>query len=75
MTSNDAHAEEAIKKQRTARSSGEDPLTRRVIGAFYHVYNRLDFGFLEAVYRNAMLIELDARGVHAVPERAHHSSA
>jgi GxxExxY protein len=29
-------------------------LTRRIIGAFYYVYDRLGFGFLEAVYRRAL---------------------
>ena len=31
-----------------------EPLTRSVIGAFYEVYNRLGFGFLESIYMNAL---------------------
>ena len=30
-------------------------LTDQIIGVFYEVYNELGFGFLESVYRNALL--------------------
>jgi GxxExxY protein len=33
-------------------------LTRKIIGAFYTVYNTLGYGFLEKVYENALAIEL-----------------
>ncbi len=33
-------------------------LTHQVIGCAYKVYNKLGFGFLESVYRRAMVIEL-----------------
>jgi len=33
-------------------------LTGMIIKAFYTVYNRLGYGFLEKVYENALLIEL-----------------
>ena len=33
-------------------------ITNRIIQAFYTVYNRLGYGFLEKVYENALLIEL-----------------
>ena len=33
------------------------------IGAFYRAYNRLGFGFLESVYRNALAKELNKAGV------------
>lgn len=33
-------------------------LTHQIIGAYYRVYNTLGHGFLESVYRNAMVIEL-----------------
>lgn len=36
--------------------------TRSIIGAFYEVYNTLDFGFLELVYKEALAKELVARG-------------
>ncbi len=38
-------------------------LTGRVIEAFYAVYNRLGYGFLERVYENALLVELRNRGL------------
>jgi GxxExxY protein len=38
-------------------------LTERVIEAFYRVYNILGYGFLEKVYENALLIELDRMGI------------
>lgn len=33
-------------------------LTRTIIGCAYQVYNQLGFGFLESVYKKAMIIEL-----------------
>lgn len=33
-------------------------ITKRIIKAFYTVYNTLGYGFLEKVYENALLIEL-----------------
>jgi GxxExxY protein len=38
-------------------------LTRRVIGAFYEVYNALGHGFLESVYSGTLARELTRRGV------------
>jgi len=34
-------------------------ITEKIIKAFYNVYNTLGFGFLEKVYENAMMIELE----------------
>ncbi len=34
-------------------------LSERVIEAFYRVFNSLGYGFLEKVYENAMIIELE----------------
>ena len=39
------------------------PLTRRVIGAFYDVYNELGHGFLEKVYQSALIIALEDDGL------------
>ena len=36
-----------------------------IIKAFYNVYNTLGYGFLEKVYENAMLIELQKLGLNA----------
>jgi len=33
-------------------------ITDKIIRAFYNVYNRLGFGFLEKVYERALIIEL-----------------
>lgn len=43
-------------------------LTGLVIQAFYEVYNELGFGFLESVYKKAMLIALRERGLRALDE-------
>ncbi|CAM4066419.1 GxxExxY protein [Flavobacterium antarcticum] len=37
-------------------------LTKEIIGIYYDVYNELGYGFLERVYQNAMVIELQKRG-------------
>jgi GxxExxY protein len=37
-------------------------ITQKIIEAFYLVYNKLGYGFLEKVYHNAMLIELKRMG-------------
>ncbi len=37
-------------------------LTKSLIGIYYDVYNELGYGFLEKVYQNAMLLELQSRG-------------
>ena len=38
-------------------------ITDKIIAAFYKVYNILDYGFLEKVYENAMVIELRKQGL------------
>jgi GxxExxY protein len=38
-------------------------LVYRVVGAFLRVYDRLGFGFLEVVYRNALAFELERAGI------------
>ncbi len=37
-------------------------LTLNILNAFYHVYNKLGYGFLEKVYENALAHELRKRG-------------
>ncbi len=39
-----------------------EDVTEGVIGAYYHIYNTLGYGFLEKVYENALTYELRARG-------------
>ena len=36
----------------------KEDITQKVIGAAYKVFNTLGFGFLESVYKKAMVIEL-----------------
>jgi len=43
-------------------------ITREIIGAFYEVYNTLGYGFLEAVYTRAMVLELRRRGLRVERE-------
>jgi GxxExxY protein len=43
-------------------SGPNDPLTEKIIGVFYKVYNELGFGFLKFVYREAMQIALGQAG-------------
>lgn len=38
-------------------------ITALAIKAFYNVYNKLGYGFLEKVYENSMLIELRKLGL------------
>lgn len=44
-------------------------LTDQILNAFYEVYNELGYGFLEKVYQNALYMELEMRGLQAVPQR------
>lgn len=46
----------------------QESITREIIGAFYAVYNDLDYGRLEAVYANALALELGWRGIKAARE-------
>jgi GxxExxY protein len=46
----------------------ERELTGAIIGAFYECYNRLETGYLESVYRRALVVELQAQGYHCAVE-------
>jgi GxxExxY protein len=43
-------------------------LTGRIIGAFFAVHKALGFGHVEAVYRRALVVELDYLGIPARQE-------
>lgn len=44
-------------------------ITDLIIKAFYNVYNKLGYGFLERVYENAMMIELIRLGLTAEKQK------
>lgn len=44
-------------------------LTEQILAAFFRVYNTLGYGFLEKVYENALLIELERAGLSAEAQR------
>jgi GxxExxY protein len=46
-----------------------EELTRKIIACAYTVYNKLGFGFLESVYKKAMMIELARMGLKAEEEK------
>jgi GxxExxY protein len=46
-----------------------EELTHKIIGCAYTVFNKLGFGFLESVYRKAMVIELTRDGIKVEEEK------
>ena len=46
-----------------------EELTHKIIGCAYAVYKKLGFGFLESVYRKAMVIELIRAGLKVEEEK------
>ena len=40
-----------------------EEITGEIIDSFYAVYNELGFGFLEKVYENSLVVELEERGL------------
>jgi GxxExxY protein len=46
-----------------------EELTHKIIGCAYIVYKKLGFGFLESVYRKAMVIELIRAGLKVEEEK------
>jgi GxxExxY protein len=45
-------------------------LTDLIIKAFYTVYNSLGYGFLEKVYENALILELESLGLYVKGQEA-----
>lgn len=43
-------------------------VTGQVLKAFYKVYNKLGYGFLEKVYENALQAELQKQGVNCISQ-------
>jgi len=48
---------------------GRDPLTAKIIQACYHVHNALGPGFVERVYRNALMIALQKMNLSLLAEK------
>ncbi len=47
-----------------------EELTHKIIGCAYRVYKKLGFGFLESIYRKAMVIELIRTGLKVEEEKS-----
>ncbi len=41
-------------------------LTDKIIACYFEVYNNIGYGFLENVYENAFMYELELQGLKAV---------
>ena len=46
-----------------------EELTHKIIGSAYKVFNALGFGFLESVYKKAMIIELSKKDLKVEEEK------
>ena len=46
-----------------------EDLTHKIIGCAYQVYNQLKYGFLESVYKRAMIIELAKNNLKVEAEK------
>ncbi|MDA3871832.1 MAG: GxxExxY protein [Candidatus Marinimicrobia bacterium] len=43
--------------------------TDKIIKAFYKVYNKLGYGFLEKIYEKSMIIELEKLGLNVISQK------
>ncbi len=48
----------------------KEEITHKIIGCAYQVFNELGFGFLESVYKKAMIIELGKDNLKVEAEKA-----
>ena len=46
-----------------------EDITRKIIGSAYQVFNQLGFGFLESVYKKAMILELGKNNLKVEEEK------
>jgi hypothetical protein len=56
------------KKMFSAPLYKHSEITEQILAAFYAVYSSLGYGFLEKVYVNALMIELEKRGLNVQKE-------
>lgn len=49
-------------------------LTEKIIRAAMNVYNALGFGFMEKVYENSLMIELELSGLKSVQQHPNNKS-
>ncbi len=47
-----------------------EEITGEIISAFYEIYNIMGYGFLERVYENSMMIELEEMGMAVEKQKA-----
>jgi len=45
-------------------------LIKKIVNIFYKIHNKLGYGFLEKVYRDAMMIEFKKEGIPSIPQSA-----
>ena len=53
----------------TVRDYKYKEITKEIINAAHTIHNELGYGFLEKVYRNALVIELQKKGFSVEPEK------
>jgi len=44
-------------------------ITEKIIGCAFKIYNRMGFGFVESVYENCMMIELEKAGLQTEAQK------
>ena len=44
-------------------------ITQKILRAYFNVYNKLGYGFLEKLYENALMIELKNLGLNAIQQK------
>src|SRR5687768_13491483 len=63
-----SYVRDSTSEEGNGRPLPFEDLTYAIIGAFYAVYNALGYGFLESVYRNALVVEMRRRGLRVEQE-------
>ena len=57
------------KGNQSSRKLKYDDITEKIIGSAFKVFNTLGFGFLESIYKRALVIELSKRGLIVQEEK------